>query len=989
VSDRSPRSPPLPTDPIMIRPSDTPPGPEHLLFCSTERTLVRTVDAETGTEEVHKILLRGSLADAERELDVAAQLHGLDVVDYLGAGSDPTTGRPVVRMRMHRGVDLERLVARDGAMPTARALALLAPVAHTLAVMHERMLCHGDVKPANVLATDKAARAGQEATPGDLDRTLLLDLEHCAATGSARCAGTPGFAGPEARQATALHPSFDVYGIGATLTFLLGGHAIPDARRRRSRLFVREDVGDLINRCMASLPDDRPSMRQIAADLERLRDETLRDEVEACRDSMRAGDSEAAARRRPSTPPPLLDADLERSQRLVRRLQPLLDGCLAVAPQSLAPSGLTRQIRRLSVFLMAFPAHSAAVQARKAAVLTAAHQLPRGLERTTALLHEQAFGRALTLVEDLDALAATTLACPGSLPATEHDDARMPSLLARAPRLCLQQERRRIETERQANTDLLEQLRTAEAALQLTAAEVAVDRLAAQHGGSSQAVARQRDRLHQLAFYVERIARSRPTVERLHELAPEQPLTELNRCVLACADAACSLGDEPGQTSLRQLQIALQNTIHLSPAIAPRLSSGLRDLEAALAHITAEAWRLLDQAQQQLAAEPVPVLPLRTLLSRLDTFRAADSLVDLESRSRNALLDRIEDLRLQIDQAQATRDRLARGAEDAMARGHWTTGLFDMERAVSQLQDESPDDGESERLKQRLAEARRRKREIERAQHRNVELAQQSADQADDVSCTYAERLHVLRQRRDCLQFLATHQPADRSELYARDLQDVEIAIAQALAEQAEEELDQTQDHRLRLRLAQQTLERLATAGQSNNNGELPGRLRRLLDHWQRRIENEQRELANIERLVRGQRRHRRRMLATLAAAAATIALTMLWWPGLPAHAGSGLRQQAASLTTPMREPALQLVDLIEAASTRGADQPNEWLRDIAQLTMVLLSGDAESVAMAAAAWDAALAGAWQSRAWQSARGERTASVDATLEVLRAAGLPR
>src|SRR5438094_720643 len=50
------------------------------------------------------------------------------------------------------------------------------------------------------------------------------------------------------------------------------------------------------------------------------------------------------------------------------------------------------------------------------------------------------------------------------------------------------------------------------------AAEAAVERIAVVHGGTATVVARCRDRLHRLAFYLERIGRSRTGVERLAEL---------------------------------------------------------------------------------------------------------------------------------------------------------------------------------------------------------------------------------------------------------------------------------------------------------------------------------------------------------------------------------------------------------------------------------------------------------------------------------------
>ena len=51
-------------------------------------------DAGTGALEVHKLLLRGSQADAERESAIAARIQHLGIAPPLGAGTDSATGRP-------------------------------------------------------------------------------------------------------------------------------------------------------------------------------------------------------------------------------------------------------------------------------------------------------------------------------------------------------------------------------------------------------------------------------------------------------------------------------------------------------------------------------------------------------------------------------------------------------------------------------------------------------------------------------------------------------------------------------------------------------------------------------------------------------------------------------------------------------------------------------------------------------------------------------
>ena len=146
-------------------------GDDQLLHCTLERTVVRIHNPATGAVEVLKLLLRGSLNDAEREFEMGRMASGPGSVRYLSASLDPQTGRPCLRTEFHQGADLEALVARRGAFDAATACRMLAPVAETLAELHSTRtaqlpqgLCHGDIKPSNLLRTETS--------------TLLLDFEH-------------------------------------------------------------------------------------------------------------------------------------------------------------------------------------------------------------------------------------------------------------------------------------------------------------------------------------------------------------------------------------------------------------------------------------------------------------------------------------------------------------------------------------------------------------------------------------------------------------------------------------------------------------------------------------------------------------------------------------------------------------------------------------------------------------------------------------------
>ena len=94
----------------------------------------------------------------ERECRLAAALDHPHVVQIFHAGVE--RGALYLTMRYIDGTDLRALLAEEGRLEPARAVAIIAQVADALGAAHGRGLVHRDVKPANVLiATRDGARA--------------------------------------------------------------------------------------------------------------------------------------------------------------------------------------------------------------------------------------------------------------------------------------------------------------------------------------------------------------------------------------------------------------------------------------------------------------------------------------------------------------------------------------------------------------------------------------------------------------------------------------------------------------------------------------------------------------------------------------------------------------------------------------------------------------------------------------------------------------
>ena len=875
------------TSPSVSAPSIATTANQACLHCSPARTVwLRRIGANTTAGQasiIAKVYNSGSMADAEREFAMGRLAAGAGVVTYLQATTDTESNRPAVTLQFAAGPNLDALVAEHGALPATQALRLIASLAHTIARLHSlrstelpRGMCHGDVKPQNVLVTDLAN-----------GNTLLLDFEHAGAIGTSDdrlfTGGTNAFSPPEAHTGKSPDAAFDVFGLGATLAFLLDGGTV-------RRLPRHPAVDALVMSCCAPEASARPSAADLAQHCEHLVRVLSNDPHEQHLHDWATGRCQTA----PS------DGDDTRStlwahrRRLLDRLPTLLQ-----PPTELPhdPEGLQHALELVQRVLGRFP-RNASVLARRQQLLQAIRQLLQNAAATIRSYHrKEQFEAALRWLRTTEALATTAMSVAGGLTAiTRIEPATAPTNLQRAPIEFLQLLASQTQSAHAELQRRIDEICTAEQALDLAAAEQAIDAMASDYGGTSKTVAERRDQLHRLSFYLDRIARAETKVERIGPLWDPIALAPLQTLVSSAARAletsARREANSTGAVGLRSLQVTLTNIADEFPHLQ-QVQPALLALSQALLHLTEQAWQQLGDAEQRLTIVPVPVRPLQLALGRLDTFRMLEAFVDRKEQPRSELLDGIERLRLGLEQARSARDRLAENAESALARGHWTTGLFDMERAVERLNPgDETEHVEADRLRERLQAARRTKQEIETALRRNMDLLAKYTALEDDSLSTFEARVHVLQERRDCLMFLGLHVPSDRADLYRKDLRSVDTLLAVERAADAERRLDGLTDPMQRLRLARSTAESLGATGSPSDSGmELPGRLVRLQEHWRTVAAQCQRTVDLLQQQEQHKRRQRRRMLAIaiVAFVATSTAIGFAikpWFAGEPAHAG-------------------------------------------------------------------------------------------------------
>ncbi len=192
-------------------------------------TVYRAHDTRRLREVAVKVLrpelvsLPGYVERFRREVFATARLgepHVLPVYE-----TDEIDGQPFLVMPLIAGIDLNGLLARDGALAPGRAVHIVEQVGAALDAAHAVHLVHRDVKPSNVLLTRPSTRRQW----GDRDFAYLIDLgiAHVASemklTGTETTMGAWGYAAPERFTTGAADASGDIYALTCVLYQCLTG----------------------------------------------------------------------------------------------------------------------------------------------------------------------------------------------------------------------------------------------------------------------------------------------------------------------------------------------------------------------------------------------------------------------------------------------------------------------------------------------------------------------------------------------------------------------------------------------------------------------------------------------------------------------------------------------------------------------------------------------------------------------------------------------
>src|SRR3954452_12306544 len=147
------------------------------------------------------------------EATAAARIEHPNVVTVHDFGE--VDGAPYLVMQYVEGVDLERLVEREGPLMPQRALTLLAQIADGLDAAHAMGVVHRDVKPSYILVV------GERALLTDFG--LAKQLTTAPRGQSELVCGTLEYAAPEQMEGNDVDARTDVYSLGCVFLFMLTG----------------------------------------------------------------------------------------------------------------------------------------------------------------------------------------------------------------------------------------------------------------------------------------------------------------------------------------------------------------------------------------------------------------------------------------------------------------------------------------------------------------------------------------------------------------------------------------------------------------------------------------------------------------------------------------------------------------------------------------------------------------------------------------------
>ena len=210
------------------------------------------------------------------EAQAAARLCHPNITNVYDYGESEQVGLtvPYVVMELVDGASLAGRLGREGRLPWREAVTIGAEVSSALATAHARGVVHRDVTPGNVMLTSTGVKVV------DFGISALVGESEKGPDGA--LLGTPAYLAPERLDNGQVSPATDVYAVGLLLYRMLTGRlpwqASTTTQMLRAHMYndpepmppvpgLPDEVADLVRRCLAKRPADRPATAELARTL--------------------------------------------------------------------------------------------------------------------------------------------------------------------------------------------------------------------------------------------------------------------------------------------------------------------------------------------------------------------------------------------------------------------------------------------------------------------------------------------------------------------------------------------------------------------------------------------------------------------------------------------------------------------------------------------------------------------------------------------------
>ncbi|QGV77818.1 serine/threonine-protein kinase [Streptomyces ficellus] len=199
-----------------------------------------------------------------QEVKSAQRVQGLYTAPVID--SDTDARQPWLATAYVPGPSLADAVQAHGRLPVDTVLLLVAGIAEALQVIHGAGIVHRDLKPANVLLAADGPRV--------IDFGIARAADATSLTGSGVTIGTPSFMSPEQAAGRTVTAATDIFALGQVTAYAALGSPAFGEGTSHGVLYriVHEEpqldglpdrLRELVTRCLAKDPAERPSVADI------------------------------------------------------------------------------------------------------------------------------------------------------------------------------------------------------------------------------------------------------------------------------------------------------------------------------------------------------------------------------------------------------------------------------------------------------------------------------------------------------------------------------------------------------------------------------------------------------------------------------------------------------------------------------------------------------------------------------------------------------